>query len=97
MRTDIATAGQQIDVHLPTADGKHIVLSRYTEPKTPLPCCSTSWDLPCRHGRTPCRAIVAGFQAIERSITKASPTEHGGFAPSRPTGGSKRRGKWNKL
>ena len=24
---------QMIDVHLPTTDGKHIVLSRYTEPE----------------------------------------------------------------
>ena len=31
-----ASAIQMIDVHLPTTDGRHIVLSRYTQPEKDL-------------------------------------------------------------
>ena len=48
---DKMAAMQMVDVHLPTTDGRTIVLSRYTEPKPIRRCCCTIWSWHCPRSR----------------------------------------------
>jgi hypothetical protein len=70
---------QMIDVHLPTTDGRELVLTRYTEPEPELSLLLNKLKLSCppnhplrsppllRH-RTPCSADLRGL-APANSVT----------------------------